>query len=92
MHGTHSGVVTDVEGEEIVVVYETDHGPIEQIYDRTQFREGNVPNVGDDVKAHVFVTSGPMDLATRFENADLEDKEDDFAAFREKGVSGPIEI
>lgn len=92
LHETHRGVVTDVEGDEVVVVYETNDGPLEQVYTRQQFREDKVPDQGDNVTAYVILTRTPKDVEQRFAEMESQEKPDEFAAFREKGVSGPIEI
>ena len=92
MREMHRGVVTDVQGDEVVVVYETKQGPVEQVYTRQQFRDGKVPDQGDNVTAYVILTRAPKDVEQRFAEMESEEKPDEFAAFREKGVSGPIEI
>ena len=94
MHETHRGVVTDVEGDEIAVTYETEEGPVEQVYERSQFVDGKVPAVGDAIEAHVLVTRDATNMAGRWAKLEAEERADDeeFAAFREKRVSGPFSI
>jgi hypothetical protein len=74
-------------GEQVEVTYETLDGPLKQVYDRTQFVPGKVPEEGDAVEAHVIIAVGKgSDAQTESgETSDLPD-------FRDKGVSGTIRV
>ncbi len=83
----HKGVVTEAHGDEIEVVYETDHGELSQVYNRAQFLEKNMPEIGDSIEVRVWlaVVEDPSE-----EDPDPESYE--FKGFRDRGISGPIEI
>jgi hypothetical protein len=59
MHQSHAGVVTRVIDDEVVVRYDSPDGPLEQVYDRSQFSKGQVPAEGDVVEARVFMWHRP---------------------------------
>jgi hypothetical protein len=59
MHQSHTGVVTRVIDDEVVVRYDSPDGPLEQVYDRSQFSKGQVPAEGDAVEARVFMWHRP---------------------------------
>lgn len=94
MHETHRGVVTDVEGDEVAVTYETEEGSVEQVYQRSQFVQGQLPEVGDAIEAHVLVSREATNMAERWRKLKAEERTDgeEFAAFREKRISGPFSI
>ncbi len=56
MHESYWGVVEQVHGDKVVVVYETEDDPLEQVYKRSQFIEDRLPKVGDRVEVFVHVT------------------------------------
>jgi len=86
-HETHSGSVTEILGDQVAVTYETPDGPLKQVYDRTQFMHGKLPEEGDVVEAHVMiaVAKSPDVQKEAEEASDLPD-------FRDKGTSGTIRI
>ncbi|MCX7049894.1 MAG: hypothetical protein NTX50_30980 [Candidatus Sumerlaeota bacterium] len=90
LHATYPGEVKEIVGEEILVVYETSNGPIEQIYCRSQFTDGVLPEPGQSVETHVILSVGPMKKKDYSQLKDIEAY--DFKAFREKRISGRIEI
>ena len=92
LHETHFGVVAEREGDEVAVVYERPDGEVEQIYDRTQFVDGKLPEVGDNLEAHVIVASRRAGAVPGSIETGTQGKTDEFSAFREKGVTGPTKI
>lgn len=53
MQESYRGAVKHVHGDKVVVVFETEDDPLEQIYDRSQFMDGKVPQPGDRVEVFV---------------------------------------
>ncbi len=92
MHETHRGTATEVEGNEVAVTYETPDGPIEQIYHRSQFVHGDLPEEGDQLEAHVILTKRRPDPAEPATELNLAEIEDEFQAFDEGNDAGPVEI
>ena len=92
MHEKHVGVVVDTEGDEVLVSYETDDEPIEQVYHREQFMHDKLPREGDRVEAHVLVSQAPEDSGKRRDAPSPEEMEEVFRVFREKGISGSVEL
>lgn len=91
LHEHYSGTVSEIMGEQIVVVYEVDDGePMKQIYDRKQFIADHVPREGDELCAYVFITVNPPGRAL-IERSKTEMTEPDFSGF-DKGVTGDVEI
>lgn len=88
MHEAHTGIVTEVVGEEIAVVFETDNGQLEQIYHRSQLFNNRLLEVGTRITAHVIVSQDvEPPVPTK-----PQDNENEFPAFRSKRTSGPIEL
>jgi hypothetical protein len=88
MHVTHSGVVTEMVGDEVAVVFQTEDGELEQVYHRSQFVNQRLPESGDKLEAHVLVSrSAETSPAVK-----PQDGENEFSAFRTKRVTGPVEI
>jgi hypothetical protein len=56
MHEAFDGYVLDVSDDEVLVRYHTADDLIEQVYARDQFEFEKLPEVGDHVKVHVYVT------------------------------------
>jgi DNA-binding transcriptional ArsR family regulator len=52
---SYPGVVEDVSGDRVVVVYEVDGKIVEQTYEKTQFTDGRLPTVDARLVAHVSV-------------------------------------
>ena len=92
MHETHRGTATEVEGDEVAVTYETPDGPIEQVYHRSQFVHGDLPEEGDQLEAHVIVTKRRPDPAEPATELNLAEIEDEFRAFDEGNDAGPVAI
>jgi hypothetical protein len=51
------GYVTEVVGDRVTVVYETDDDEITHHYERSQFEGGNLPRVGQRIATKVFVVA-----------------------------------
>lgn len=91
LHEHYSGTVSEIVGEQVVVVYEVDDGePMKQIYDRKQFIANHTPREGDELCAYVFITLQPPGRAL-VERSTAATTEPDFSGF-EKGVAGDVEI
>jgi hypothetical protein len=91
MHEPNGGVVTRVVDGQVTVQYDTPDGPLEQVYDWSQFVGGNLPQEGDRIEAHVFAWCRPHSPQgiDRF----LTPQEiDDANRASEKGSTGPREI
>ena len=91
LHEHYPGTVSEIMGEQIVVVYEADDGePMKQIYDRKQFIADHVPREGDELCAYVFITVNPPGRAL-VERSTTAMTKPDFSGF-DKGVTGDVEI
>lgn len=91
LHEHYSGTVSEILGEQIVVVYEADDGePMKQVYDRKQFIADHVPREGDELCAYVFITQHPPGRSLG-EHSTTAMAEPDFSGF-DKGVTGDVEI
>ncbi len=91
LHEHYSGTVSEIVGEQIVVVYEADDGePMKQVYDRKQFIADHVPREGDELCAYVFITLHPPGRSL-VEHSTTAVTEPDFSGF-DKGVTGDVEI
>lgn len=91
LHEHYSGTVSEIMGEQIVVVYEVADGePMKQIYDRKQFIADRVPREGDELCAYVFIAVNPPGRAL-VERSTSAMTEPDFSGF-DKGVTGDVEI
>ena len=51
----YEGVVADLNGDRVVVVYDVDGSVVEQTYERSQFLEGRLPEVDTELVAYVVV-------------------------------------
>lgn len=87
-HETHVGVVSDSVGEQIEVTYETQDGPLKQIYNRKQFIHQKLPSEGERIEAHVVVAIAPSDESKRSN----KDQTSDLPEFKGKGISGTIRL
>lgn len=54
-HEAHEGLVTDVLGDEVLVVFEREGERLEQLYEASQFRDGGMPSPGDWIQVRVIV-------------------------------------
>jgi hypothetical protein len=84
---SHTGVVVAVLGNEVAVQYRVGDRYIEQVYERGQFVNGKLPNVGDVLEACVLVLRKPID-----ENRPDRELSDEFGSFQRRGVKGPFKI
>ena len=90
-HEHYSGTVSEIMGEQIVVVYEVDDGePMKQVYDRKQFVADHVPREGDELCAYVFIAQHPPGRVL-LERSTTAMTEPDFSGF-DKRVTGDVEI
>lgn len=91
LHEHYSGTVSEILGEQVVVVYEADDGePIKQVYERKQFIAGHEPRRGDELCAYVFITQHSPGRSLT-EQSTPEIPEPDFSGFDE-GVTGDVQI
>jgi hypothetical protein len=91
LHEHYSGTVSEIVGEQIIVVYETQEGEsIKQVYDHKQFVPDRLPREGDEVCAYVFVTRQVYQSALPEPSPRPKD-EPDFSGF-DKGMVGDVEI
>lgn len=90
MHEHNSGVVVDCVDDHVAIRYETNEGPIEQIYHVNQFARGQVPKPGDRIEAHVFAwrrEHEPKGIEHYLTPEEIEHAREAF----EKGTTGPVE-
>ena len=55
---TLEGVVSRVLGEDIEITYETEDGPLKQVYAMAQFARGKAPAEGETVRTFAFIAAG----------------------------------
>jgi hypothetical protein len=62
MQESYRGAVKHVHGDKVVVVFETEDDPLEQMYDASQFIDQKLPQVGDHIE--VFVHAAKREVAS----------------------------
>ncbi len=61
---SYEGVVEHVHSDRVTVVFETDDDVVEHDYDRSQFVDGQFPNVGDRITVYIHVITGSLEKPT----------------------------
>jgi hypothetical protein len=89
MFETYEGVVDHVHGDSVTVVFETDDDVVEHCYNRGQFVDAQLPNVGDRITVCVHVVLGS--LGTPTDPASLEELDDD-PGYERKRITGALEF
>jgi hypothetical protein len=92
MAESYEGVVEDVHGDKVLVVYDVNGKIIEQTYEKSQFLDGRLPDVATRLAVFVNVA----EVQTKPVESGVEEKEtqprDDPAATRRKPLSGTIKF
>jgi hypothetical protein len=90
MHEHNEGVVLEITDAEVAVQFKTRDGELEQVFHKSQFIGGHLPDEGDRLEAHVFTwrrSHKPRGIERFLTKEEMEDVE---RAFK-KGVTGPVE-
>jgi hypothetical protein len=84
---SYQGEVVDVDGDRVVVVYDVKGDVIEQVYERSQFLEGRLPEVGTVLTAYVMAAEVAPQVG---EPVPVEDERDDnVPSYRRKPLDEP---
>jgi hypothetical protein len=80
LYETHEGVVSEVVGDQIQVTFETENGPLRQVYHRSQFMGKKLPDEGEIVEANVFLSTKfrPRETAAEEEQSQVPGTKADF--------------
>jgi len=92
MFEAHEGRVEQVEGDRVVVVFETDDDIIEQVYERSQFVDGKLPQVGERLTVFVHGAVRPGQTGQGTEQAPKSGEQHEPARRRKNLVTGPYEF
>jgi hypothetical protein len=76
MAETYEGFVTDVNFNDVIVVYETETDAIRHQYHKAQFTDGKLPAVGQRIITHICVSAGDSDAEKDALRDDVEGKDD----------------
>lgn len=92
MSESYEGVVEEVDGDRVLVVYDVDGKIVEQTYDKSQFIGGQLPEVGTQLA--VFVNVVEVQPRRGDSQPDVEGPEprDEFATCQRKPLSGIVEF
>lgn len=88
MAESYEGIVEDVDGDRVVVVYDVRGAIVEQTYERGQFIDGHLPDVGTRLAVFVNVVEIQPDPAGPWEEA--SDSRHDPALGRRKSIKGRV--
>lgn len=90
MFQSYEGVTEDAHGDRVVVVYDVDGKIVEQTYEKTQFNDSRMPEVGTRLAVYVIVAEvEPKPIDPGIEESDPRDES---GSTRRKSLSGPTEF
>jgi hypothetical protein len=87
MAESYQGVVEDVQGDRVVVVYDVNDNVVEQTYERSQFIGGRLPEV--DTRLVVYVNVAEIQEPPAGSGAEGYLQRDEHPATRREVLSGP---
>ena len=90
MAESYEGVVEDVHGDKVLVVYDVNGKIIEQTYEKSQFLDGRLPDVA--TRLAVFVNVAEVQTKPVESGVEETEPRDDPAATRRKPLSGTIKF
>ncbi|GAC1464666.1 MAG: hypothetical protein NVSMB9_03590 [Isosphaeraceae bacterium] len=90
MTESYEGVVEDVDGDTVLLVYDVDGKIVEQTYERSQFINGRLPDVGTRLIVYVNVAEVQLDPIESV--AEEMEPRDEPALGRRKPLSGKVKF
>ena len=90
MAESYEGVVEDVHGDKVLVVFDVNGKIIEQTYEKSQFLDGRLPDVA--TRLAVFVNVAEVQTKPVESGVEETEPRDDPAATRRKPLSGTIKF
>ena len=87
---SYEGVVEHMHGDKVIVVYEIDGGIVEQTYEKSQFMDGVLPEIG--TRLAVFVNVAEVQSKPVEPSAEETERSDEKASDQRKALSGPTEF
>ena len=90
MTESYEGIVDDLRGDKVVVMYDVNGDIVEQIYERDQFIDGRLPDIG--TRLAVFVNVAEVKLRSVESGIEEKRTHDEPADTGRKPLSGTIEF
>ena len=90
MTESYEGIVMDVDGDKVLVVYDVNGDIVEQTYEKSQFIDGRLP----DVRTRLAVFVNVAEVQSKPVESGVEETKhrDESANTRRKPLSGTIEF